>query len=200
MTSNFLYLGLSTLQSSFLWRTAKTIFAQSNSPTPLNKAPGSFKLPLKHVCWEGGGGGENYAYGWQGTKRCIRRDLSLSRLILIFLIEPITGLLLRPIFRLILTGYIYSRYMYDGIEHFYYAQSYESLYELCTAYRFKDIKTFTNKSAKSTFELIHLIKTSLFSRFDLYSNRRHVNRGTSPLEHLYSRDSSVQGAQNLVLY
>ena len=33
--------------------------------------------------------------------------------------------------------------MYDGIEHFYYAQSYESLYELCAAYRFKDIKTFT---------------------------------------------------------
>ena len=49
-----------------------------------------------------------------------------------FLIEPITGWLLRPIFRLILTGYIYSRYMYDGIGHFYYAQSYESLYELCT--------------------------------------------------------------------
>ena len=48
--------------------------------------------------------------------------------------------------------------MYDGIEHFYYAQSYESLYELCTAYRFKDIKTFKNKSAKSAFELIHLIK------------------------------------------
>ena len=47
--------------------------------------------------------------------------------------------------------------MYDGIEHFDYAQSYESLYELCTAYRVKDIKTFTNKSAKSTFELIHLI-------------------------------------------
>ena len=88
----------------------------------------------------------------------------------------------------------------DGIEHFDYAHSYETLHELCTAYRFKDIKTFTNKSAKSTFELIHLIKTSLFSRFDLYSNRRHVNRGTSPLEHLYSRDSSVQGAQNLVLY
>ena len=38
--------------------------------------------------------------------------------------------------------------MCDGIEHFYYAQSYESLYELCTADRFKDIKTFTNKSAK----------------------------------------------------
>ena len=37
-----------------------------------------------------------------------------------FLIEPITGWLLRPIFRLILTGYIYSRYMYDGIEHFDY--------------------------------------------------------------------------------
>ena len=38
-----------------------------------------------------------------------------------FLIEPITGWLLRPIFRLILTGCIYSRYMYagqDGIEHF----------------------------------------------------------------------------------
>ena len=117
-----------------------------------------------------------------------------------FLIELITGWHLRPIFRLILTGYIYSRHMYDGIEHFYYAQSYESLYELCTAYRLKDIKTFTNKSAKSTFELIHLIKTSLFSRFDLYSNRRHVNRGTSPLEHLYSRDSSIQWAQNLVLY
>ena len=50
-----------------------------------------------------------------------------------FLIELITGWLLRPIFRLILTGSIYSRYMYDGIEHFYYAQSYESLYELCTA-------------------------------------------------------------------
>jgi len=48
--------------------------------------------------------------------------------------------------------------MYDGIEHFYCAQSYESLYELCTAYRFKDIKTLTNKSAKITFELIHLIK------------------------------------------
>ena len=48
--------------------------------------------------------------------------------------------------------------MYDGIEHFYYAQSYESLYELCTAYRFKEIKTLTNKSGKSTFELIHLIK------------------------------------------
>ena len=44
-----------------------------------------------------------------------------------FLIEPITGWLLRPIFRLILTGYIYSRYMYDGIGHFYYAKSYESL-------------------------------------------------------------------------
>ena len=38
--------------------------------------------------------------------------------------------------------------MYDRIEHFYYAQSYESLYEVCTAYRFKDIKTLTNKSAK----------------------------------------------------
>ena len=78
--------------------------------------------------------------------------------------------------------------MYDGIEHFYYAQSYESLYELCTAYRFKDIKTLTNKSAKGTFELIHLIKKkSLFSRFEKYSptNRRHVNRGTSPFEHLY---------------
>ena len=46
----------------------------------------------------------------------------------------------------------------NGIEHFDYAHSYESLYELCTAYRFKDIKTLTNKSAKSTFELIHLIK------------------------------------------
>ena len=54
----------------------------------------------------------------------------------------------------------------DGIEHFDYAHSYESLYELCTAYRFKDIKTLTNKSAKSTFELIPLIKTSLFSRFE----------------------------------
>ena len=30
--------------------------------------------------------------------------------------------------------------------------SYESLYELCTAYRVKDIKTFTNKSAKRTFD------------------------------------------------
>ena len=67
-----------------------------------------------------------------------------------FLIEPITGWLVRPIFRLILTGYIYSRYMYDGIEHFHYAQSYKNLYELCTAYRFKDIKTLTNKSGKST--------------------------------------------------
>ena len=56
--------------------------------------------------------------------------------------------------------------MYDGTEHFYYAQSYESLYELCTAYGFKDIRTFTNKSAKRTFELIHLIKKSLFSRFE----------------------------------
>ena len=86
-----------------------------------------------------------------------------------FLIGPITGWLLRPICRLILTGYIYSRYMYDGqdgIEHFDYAHSYESLYELCTAYRFKDIKTFTNKSAEGTFELIHLIKTPLFSRFE----------------------------------
>ena len=55
----FLVLGLIHFaESSFLWRTAKTIFAQSNSPTPLNKAPGSFKLPLKHVCWEGGGGGK----------------------------------------------------------------------------------------------------------------------------------------------
>ena len=53
--------------------------------------------------------------------------------------------------------------MYDGIEQFYYAPSYDSLYQLCTAYRFKDIKTLTNKSAKSTLELIHLIKTSLFS-------------------------------------
>ena len=60
--------------------------------------------------------------------------LLLNRLIIIFLIEPITGWLLRPIFRLILTGYIYSRYIYDGIEHFDYAQSNESLYELCTAY------------------------------------------------------------------
>ena len=84
--------------------------------------------------------------------------LLLNRLILIFLIEPITGWLLRPTFRLILTGYIYSRYMYDGIEHFYYDQSYEGLYELCTTYRFKDIKTLTNKGAKSTFELIYLIK------------------------------------------
>ena len=59
----------------------------------------------------------------QGTKSCIRRDLLLNRLILIILIEPITGWLLRSIFCLILTGYIYSRYMYDGqdgIEHFYY--------------------------------------------------------------------------------
>ena len=49
-----------------------------------------------------------------------------------FLIQLITGWHLRPIFRLILTGYIYSRYMYDGqdgIEHFDYAHSYESLYE-----------------------------------------------------------------------
>ena len=56
-------------------------------------------------------------------------------------------------------------------------------------------KHLQTKVPKGTFELIHLIKTSLFSRFDLYSNRRHANRGTSPLEHLYSRDSSVQGAQ-----
>ena len=47
----------------------------------------------------------------------------------------------------------------DGIEHFDYAHSYESLYELCTAYRFKDIKTFTNKRDKGTFELIHWIKS-----------------------------------------
>ena len=92
-----------------------------------------------------------------------------------FLIVLITGWHLRPIFRLILTGYIYSRYMYDGIGHFYNAQSYESLYELCTAYRFKDIKTLTNKSAKSTFELIHLIKTLLFSRFDLQTTRKLRN-------------------------
>ena len=93
--------------------------------------------------------GGNYATGM----------LLLNRLIIIFLIEPITGWLLRPIFRLILTGYIYSRYIYDGIEHFDYAQSNESLYELCTAYRFKDMKTFTNKSAKGTFELNHWIKS-----------------------------------------
>ena len=55
MTSNFLYLGLSTLHFSFLWRTAKTIFAQSNNPTPLNKAPGTTL---------GGGGG--------GRKQCNR--------------------------------------------------------------------------------------------------------------------------------
>ena len=69
-----------------------------------------------------------------------------------FLIEPITGWLLRLIFRLILTGYIYSRYTHDGIEHSYYmqlyAQSYESLYKLCTAYRFKENKAFTNKVPK----------------------------------------------------
>ena len=35
----------------------------------------------------------------------------------------------------------------------------------CTQYRLKDIKSLTNKSAKRTFELIHLIKNSLFSRF-----------------------------------
>ena len=158
MTSNFLYLGLSTLHFSFLWRTAKTIFAQSNNPTPLNKAPGTTL---------GGGGGKETMQPecLQGTKRCIRRDLSLNHNYY-FLIEPITGWLLRPIFRLILTGYIYSRYLYDGIEHFYYAQSYESLYKLCTAYRVKDIKTFTNKSAKSTFERIPLIKTSMFSWFE----------------------------------
>ena len=34
----------------------------------------------------------------------------------------------------------------DGIEHFDYVHSYESLYELCTAYRFKDIKTFPLQS------------------------------------------------------
>ena len=99
------------------------------SPTPLNKAPALLGSPSNvfeidnHPWGRVGGGG-----GWetmqpeclQGTKRCIRRDLSLNRQIIIFLIEPITGWLLRPIFRLILTGYIYSRYMYDGIEHFYY--------------------------------------------------------------------------------
>ena len=150
MTSNFLYLGLSTLHSSFLWRTDKTIFAQSNKPSPppaLLSSPANV-FEIDNHSWGGGGGGGNYATGM----------LLLNRLIIIFLIEPIKGWLLRPIFRLILTGYIYSRYMYDGIEHFYYAQSYESLYELCTAYRFKEIKTLTNKSGKSTFELIHLIK------------------------------------------
>ena len=45
--------------------------------------------------------------------------------------------------------------MYDGIEDFDYAKNYKSINVLCTAYRFKDIKTLTNKSAKSTFELIH---------------------------------------------
>ena len=70
--------------------------------------------------------------------------------------------------------------MYDGIEHFYYSHSYESLYELCTAYRFKDIKTFTNKSAKSTFELIHLIKKSLFSRFEKYPMRLKILIDAAP--------------------
>ena len=68
----------------------------------------------------------------------------------------------------------------NGIEHFDYAHSYESLYELCTAYRFKDIKTFTNKSAKSTFELIHFIKKSLFSRFEKYSMRLKILIDAAP--------------------
>ena len=46
----------------------------------------------------------------------------------------------------------------DGIEHFAYSQNYKSLYELCTAYRFKDIKTLINISAESTLELIHLVQ------------------------------------------
>ena len=157
-----------------------------------------------HPWGRGGGGVGNYATGmFVRDKKMHSARFVTKSTNSYFLIEPITGWLLRPIFRLILTGYIYSRYMYDGqdgIEHFDYAHSYETLYELCNAYRFKDTKVFTNKSAKSTFELIHLIKTSLFSRFDLYSNRRHVNRGTSSSEHLYSRDSSIQWAQNLVLY
>ena len=102
----------------------------------------------------GGGGGGGGGVGNYTTRMFVRdKKMHSARFVTkstnsYFLIEPITGWLLRPIFRLILTGYIYSRYMYDGIEHFYYAQSYQSLYELCTAYRFKDIKTFTNKSAK----------------------------------------------------
>ena len=111
-----------------------------------------------HPCGGGGGVG-NYTTGMFARNKKIHSARFVTKLTnYYFLIEPITGLLLRPIFRLILTGYIYSRYMYDGqdgIEHFDYAHSYESLYELCTAYRFKDIKTFTNKSAKGTFELIH---------------------------------------------
>ena len=100
----------------------------------------------------GGGGVEN------DTTRMFARDKKVHSARFFtkstnycFLIQLITGWHLRPIFRLILTVYIYSRYMYDGqdgIEHFDYAHSYGSLYELCTSYRFKDIKTFTNKSAK----------------------------------------------------
>ena len=52
--------------------------------------------------------------------------------------------------------------MYDGIEDFDCAKNYKSINVLCTAHRFKDIKTLTNESAKSTFELIHLIKKKIY--------------------------------------
>ena len=97
----------------------------------------------------------NYATGMFAKNKKVHSARFVTKSTNYFLIEPITGWLLRPIFRLILTGYIYSRYIYDGIGHFYYAQSYKSLYELCTAYRFKYIKTLTNKSGKSALELIH---------------------------------------------
>ena len=80
--------------------------------------------------------------------------------------------------------------MYDGIEHFYYAQSYQSLYELCTAYRFKDIKTFTNKSAKGTFELIHWITSHCLVG---WNNRRHVNKGNSQCPVNWKQHDSCTG-------
>ena len=156
----FLVLWLITLHSS-LWRTDKPSSLNQISPTPLNKAPALLGSPsnvfeIDNHLWGRGGGGRvkrgftvyegNYATGmFARNKKVHSARLITESTNYYFLIEPITGWLLRPIFRLILTGYIYSRYMYDGIEHFYYAQSYESLYELWTAQRFKDIKTFTNK-------------------------------------------------------
>ena len=70
MTSNFLYLGLSTLHFSFLWRTAKTIFAQSNNPTPLNKAPGTTL---------GGGGEGNNATGMFARNKKVHSERFVTK-------------------------------------------------------------------------------------------------------------------------
>ena len=116
MTSNFLFLGLSTLHSSFFYgELIKPSSLNQISATPLNKPPALLSSPsnvfeIDNHPWGGGRVKRgftvyegNYATGMFARNKKVHSERFITKSTnYYFLIEPMTGWLLRPIIRLVI--------------------------------------------------------------------------------------------------